>query len=132
MTVVAVVLAGGESRRFGADKLAAVVDEEESGLGVQAMLARTTVPPPSFSATLKSAKMRRPSGTSATPAWAIHSGGRPVTTRPPRRTWPRTGRTSPITAARVVDFPAPFGPMRPTISPSPTEREMSRTAGTGP
>ena len=35
-------------------------------------------------------------------------------------------------AARVVDFPAPFGPISPTTSPSPTASEMSRTAGTAP
>ena len=32
----------------------------------------------------------------------------------------------------VVDFPAPFGPIRPTISPFSTRSETSRTAATVP
>src|SRR5437763_590767 len=35
-----------------------------------------------------------------------------------------------MTACSVDDFPAPFGPTRPTISPRPTVRSMPRTAGT--
>ncbi len=35
-------------------------------------------------------------------------------------------------ACRVEDLPAPFGPMRPTISPGPTSSESPRTAATGP
>ena len=35
-------------------------------------------------------------------------------------------------ACSVVDFPAPFGPISPTISPSPTSRVRFRTAGTEP
>ena len=35
-------------------------------------------------------------------------------------------------ACSVVDFPAPFGPIRPTISPLPTSSETPRTAGTEP
>ena len=32
----------------------------------------------------------------------------------------------------VVDLPAPFGPIKPTISSRPTTRSMPRTAVTGP
>ena len=32
----------------------------------------------------------------------------------------------------VVDFPAPFGPRKPTISPGSTLKEMSVTAGKFP
>ena len=43
--------------------------------------------------------------------------------RPPR------GGTRPMIACSVVDLPAPFGPIRPTISPLPTSRSRPRTAG---
>ena len=39
-----------------------------------------------------------------------------------RRSRPPTAATRPTIAASVVDLPAPFGPTRPTISPSPTSR----------
>ncbi len=35
-------------------------------------------------------------------------------------------------ACRVEDFPAPFGPISPTISPGATSNETPRTAATGP
>ena len=35
-------------------------------------------------------------------------------------------------ACSVVDFPAPFGPMSPTISPGATLSDSPRTAGTPP
>src|SRR5437667_6912893 len=35
-------------------------------------------------------------------------------------------------ACSVVDLPAPFGPIRPTISPTSTRSARSRTAGTEP
>ena len=35
-------------------------------------------------------------------------------------------------ACSVVDFPAPFGPMSPTISPGATLSESPRTAATPP
>ncbi len=35
-------------------------------------------------------------------------------------------------ACSVVDLPAPFGPMSPTISPAATENDTPRTAGTVP
>ena len=45
---------------------------------------------------------------------------------------PFAGRSTPATANIVVDFPAPFGPIKQTISPSPTQKDKSRTAGTRP
>ena len=36
----------------------------------------------------------------------------------------------PMIASSVEDFPAPFGPTRPTTSPFPTSRLIPRTAGT--
>ena len=35
-------------------------------------------------------------------------------------------------AWRVDDFPAPFGPISPTISPGATSSDTPRTAATGP
>ena len=43
-----------------------------------------------------------------------------------------SGRTRPVIACSVVDLPAPFGPISPTISPFPTVRSSFRTAGTDP
>src|SRR5438093_6568100 len=74
--------------------------------------------------------MRLPSGTSAIPDLAIRSGARRRIDRPERRMSPAAGRTRPMIACSVVLFPAPFGPIRPTISPRPTLRLRPRTAGT--
>src|SRR5919108_2368034 len=76
--------------------------------------------------------MRRPSGTSATPRRAIHSGAFPSTDCPATATSPSRAGTRPMIACSVVDFPAPFGPIRPTISPPATSSERFRTAGTAP
>src|ERR671922_2971089 len=76
--------------------------------------------------------MRRPSGTSATPRRAIHSGAFPSTDSPATATSPSRAGTRPMIACSVVDFPAPFGPIRPTISPPATSSERFRTAGTAP
>lgn len=41
---------------------------------------------------------------------------------------PLEGGKKPVSMRRVVVFPAPLGPRKPTISPFDTEKEMSRTA----
>ena len=41
---------------------------------------------------------------------------------------PDVGTRMPVSILMVVDFPAPFGPRYPTISPSSMRREMSSTA----
>ncbi len=66
------------------------------------------------------------------PARAIVSGFLPTIDAPARRMSPDLGRTRPVIACRVVDLPAPFGPISPTISPFPTVRSSFRTAGTDP
>ena len=43
-------------------------------------------------------------------------------------TLPEVGCKMPESILIVVDFPAPFFPIKPTISPSPTENVMSSTA----
>src|SRR5215467_4638965 len=45
---------------------------------------------------------------------------------------PAVGRNSVVSMRRVVVLPAPFGPRKPTISPSSTSRSTPRTASTGP
>src|SRR5438876_2034745 len=76
--------------------------------------------------------MRRPSGTSATPARATVSGRWPRIEWPSSRISPACAGTSPMIACNVVDLPAPFGPIKPTISPSATARSRPLTAGTPP
>ncbi len=85
-----------------------------------------------FSSTVSSGKMRRPSGTSETPPRTIASVDLPTSERPSSTTSPRCGATMPMIASSVEDFPAPFGPTRPTTSPFPTSRLIPRTAGTPP
>lgn len=45
---------------------------------------------------------------------------------------PPVGASSVVSMRRVVVFPAPLGPRRPTISPAATVMSMERTASTGP
>jgi hypothetical protein len=45
---------------------------------------------------------------------------------------PRSGRRTPSTHSIVVVFPAPFGPIKPKISPSLTSNETSETATVAP
>ena len=47
----------------------------------------------------------------------MDSGARPRTERPETLTSPPWTGTAPMIACSVVDFPAPLGPIRPTISP---------------
>ena len=73
--------------------------------------------------------MWRPSGTRPMPARA-RSSGWPRSRAPRRRISPRgDAATRPMIACSVVDLPAPLGPIRPTISPRPSVRRRSRTAG---
>ncbi len=51
----------------------------------------------------------------------------------PRNTiLPARGRLSPLMERSVVDFPAPFAPIRVTISPSRTSMEMPLSAWIAP
>ena len=101
-------------------------------LSASAERGRAASPSRRFSSTVSSAKRRLPSGTSAIPVRAIASGARPRSDSPAKRTSPPRTRTRPMIACSVVDFPAPFGPMRPTISPGATSNDTPRTAGTPP
>src|SRR3974390_56880 len=62
------------------------------------------------------------------PSRPCASGDARVTSLPANRTEPEVGTISPERQLKNVDLPAPFGPMRPTISPSFTSRSASATA----
>ena len=45
---------------------------------------------------------------------------------------PDVGGRKPVIIRMVVDFPAPFGPRKPSTSPSLTEKDTPFTAGKSP
>ena len=47
---------------------------------------------------------------------------------PSKTTRPWSGRYRRVITLKAVVFPAPLGPIRPTISPSPTSNETSSSA----
>jgi hypothetical protein len=59
--------------------------------------------------------------------WAMRSrrGTSPSTT-----TRPEVGSSTPVRTLRVVDFPAPFGPTKPTNSPGSMRKLTPSTART--
>ena len=75
-------------------------------------------------------KTRRPSGTMATPRATISSGRSPSIRRPSRTISPAASRASPVIARNVVVLPAPFAPMRATMSPSSSSTDTSVMART--
>src|SRR4051794_1141873 len=64
----------------------------------------------------------------ASPSSARRSGEREVTSCPCNSTVPEVGERSPVRQLKKVDLPAPFGPMRPRISPAFTATEAESTA----
>src|SRR6188472_440188 len=62
------------------------------------------------------------------PALACFSAEARVRSAPSKSRRPAVGIVSPAMQLKNVDLPAPFGPMRPTISPSTTVKSASRTA----
>ena len=62
------------------------------------------------------------------PRRAISREGRPVTGSPRKRTAPRVSGSRPETRLKVVDLPAPLGPIRPKMSPARTWKLTSLTA----
>src|SRR2546423_14697362 len=75
---------------------------------------------------------RRPCGTWTRPLATISSGRRSVISRPPNRMLPWKTRTSPESAPRSVDFPAPFAPINATSSPGRSSRPTSNSTGVAP
>ncbi len=64
----------------------------------------------------------------ANPSRARRYTGSRVMSLPPSSTRPASGRSSPSRQLKNVVLPAPFGPMRPTASPSSTVIETSSSA----
>src|SRR5665811_1980953 len=58
--------------------------------------------------------------------------GNAVTSSPSNRIVPSDGGVAPAVRLNSVDLPAPFGPIRPTISPGATVMETSLLATTPP
>ena len=82
-----------------------------------------------FSATRQQREDARDLERPAEPGLRAAVGRREVTSRPSSSTLPAVGRTSPESRLKSVVFPAPFGPMMPTNSPSrPRARHRRRCA----
>src|SRR3954464_9608413 len=62
------------------------------------------------------------------PSRACSSGEARVKSWPSNTMRPVVGKVSPARQLKKVDFPAPFGPIRPMISPSSMERSAPATA----
>src|SRR5580704_2491867 len=62
------------------------------------------------------------------PARAWTAGPARVTSSPSKTMRPAVGKVSPARQLKKVDLPAPFGPIRPMISPSSTVRSAPDTA----
>ena len=65
----------------------------------------------------------------AIPRCAISWRGLPVMSSPAKSTLPSVGRFIPVITLKAVVFPAPFGPMRPTISSFSIRTSRSRHGG---
>ena len=76
--------------------------------------------------TVMRAKTRRPSGLWQTPSSTTWCGCMPSMRWPRNVIVPARGLSSPEMVRRVVDLPAPFEPMRVTISPSSIVRDAAQ------
>src|ERR1035437_4720213 len=81
-----------------------------------------------FSATLMSSNVTGTWKVRAMPSRACASGVALVTSWPLNRMVPAVGCRSPARQLKNVLLPAPFGPIRPTMSPSVTLRSAPSTA----
>jgi hypothetical protein len=77
-------------------------------------------------------KMRRPSGACAIFSRAISCVGSSVMSRPAKVMRPSRARGLPKIVIISVDLPAPFAPIKATISPSSTSRSMPLSAAMWP
>src|ERR1700722_18730829 len=85
-----------------------------------------------FSSTVMESKLRTTWKVRAIPSNEHCSGGSPETRFPASRTSPASGTTAPDIALNSEVLPAPFGPIRPRISPSCTSKLISTLAATPP
>ena len=79
---------------------------------------RSSAPTITFSSTVMPLKIRTIWKVRAIPFAAIASGGSPAISAPWKRMAPEVGAKKPASELKTVVLPAPFGPMRPAISPS--------------
>ena len=93
---------------------------------------RPNAPSRRFASTGRLGKTWRPSGTCVSPRRTTWFGVLPVTSSPATRTVPPAGRTTPQTALRSEDLPAPLAPMSATRSPAPSVSETPSSATAGP
>ena len=77
-------------------------------------------------------KSRRPSGAWEIPSLTTVLAGVRLMSRPSKTIRPEVALTRPEMVRSVVVFPAPFDPMRATISPLSTLRLIPRSACTRP
>ena len=71
-------------------------------------------------------------GTWAIPSSRISAAGRPAIACPANSISPSRGASSPLTARRTVDLPAPFGPTMHAIEPAATSRSSARRTSPPP
>src|SRR5262245_22681949 len=81
-----------------------------------------------LSATDSAGKMRRPSGTWATPWATISCAGSPASEAPSKVSRPARAATRPEITRISVVLPAPLGPTTATASPAATRRSTSQSA----
>src|SRR5882672_3128751 len=93
---------------------------------------RVCRPTRTFSWTVRPLNTRTPWNVRAMPSAARRCTGRRVMSDPARRIVPPSARTTPEMRLMSVVLPAPFGPMRPSASPSAMLRSTRSTAVTPP
>ena len=81
-----------------------------------------------FSSTLRLEKIILPSGTWQSPLATILCAGSPAMGSPKNEMEPDAGRSNPEIVRSVVVLPAPLPPMRVTIAPFGTSREIPERA----
>ena len=64
--------------------------------------------------------------------WKPAPSSSSAASRPRTSTAPRVGRTIPASSFSSVDFPEPFAPMTPRVSPAGTSKETPSSAVTPP
>ena len=95
---------------------------------IAARSERWKAPISRFSTTVMRGNSLRPSGDWAIPSFTTSWAGKCVMSWPANVIVPRRGWFSPLIERSVVDLPAPFEPIRVTISPSCTSSEMPFSA----
>src|SRR5262249_5927078 len=85
-----------------------------------------------FSHTVRSAKIRRSSGTNPMPARATRNASQPVMSVPLNATRPECGGVRPMIDRMVVDLPTPLRPSRHTHSPAWTSMVTPKSTRDSP